>query len=158
MARMKTFFIYFLLVVLFFIYSKVMIYIAINTTYNYKNVDIKSTSITYADVKATSVNGIANVKVKGDNEINFENKYLKIQCYSNNNTVMGTKYIEIGKINNTEEKEFEIRFKYNRVEKAIVDIVEIEQIEQVKDEDKKSDDEMKMTAMLAAVVLLFFFG
>ena len=41
MARMKTFFIYFLLIVLFFIYSQIMIYIGIRTTYKDKDVNIE---------------------------------------------------------------------------------------------------------------------
>ena len=45
MARMKTFFIYFILVVVAFVVSQVLIYVAINTTYNYKNVEIKTTQI-----------------------------------------------------------------------------------------------------------------
>lgn len=124
MARMKTFFIYFLLVVLFFIYSQIMIYIGVRTTYKDKDVEIETTIPMEAQVKATSVNGIANVKIKNTTDKDIEGKYIKLECYSKHDTLMGTKYIQINPIGENEEKEFEIEFKYNEVEKAIITIVD----------------------------------
>lgn len=124
MARMKTFFIYFLLVVLFFIYSQIMIYIGVRTTYKDKDVEIETTIPMEAQVKATSVNGIANVKIKNTTDKDIEGKYIKLECYSKHDTLMGTKYIQINQIEKNEEKEFEIEFKYNEVEKAIITIVD----------------------------------
>ena len=124
MARMKTFFIYFLLVVLFFIYSQIMIYIGVRTTYKDKDVEIETTIPMEAQEKATSVNGIANVKIKNTTDKDIEGKYIKLECYSKHDTLMGTKYIQINQIGENEEKEFEIEFKYNEVEKAIITIVD----------------------------------
>ena len=124
MARMKTFFIYFLLVVLFFIYSQIMIYIGVRTTYKDKDVEIETTIPMEAQVKATSVNGIAKVKIKNTTDKDIEGKYIKLECYSKHDTLMGTKYIQINQIGENEEKEFEIEFKYNEVEKAIITIVD----------------------------------
>ena len=124
MARMKTFFIYFLLVVLFFIYSQIMIYIGVRTTYKNKDVEIETTIPMEAQVKATSVNGIAKVKIKNTTDKDIEGKYIKLECYSKHDTLMGTKYIQINQIGENEEKEFEIEFKYNEVEKAIITIVD----------------------------------
>ena len=95
MARMKTFFIYFLLVVAFFIFSQVMIYIAINATFQYKNIEIKTTIPMEVEVQATSVNGFAKGKIINNTESEIQNKYIKIECYSKYDTLMGTKYIEI---------------------------------------------------------------
>ena len=159
MARMKTFFIYFLLVILFFIFSQIMIYFGIKTTYQYKNVEIKTTIPIEATVKATSVNGIANIKIKNNDGANLENKYLEIACYSKHDVEMGTKYIEIGKINKAEEKEFEIRFNYNKVERATIDIVDKKELEEknIPEEDRVSDKEMGLAAMISALILMIFF-
>ena len=97
MARMKTFFIYFMLVVLMFIFSQVIIYIALNTTYKYKEVEINTTMPMELTVEATSINGKANGKIINNGEEAIENKYVKIDFYSKNNVLMGTKYIEIDK-------------------------------------------------------------
>lgn len=158
MARMKTFFIYFLLVVLFFIFSQVMIYIAINTTYKYKSVEILTTIPVEAKVEATSINGKAKVKVTNNTETTIENKYIEIACYSKHDILMGTKYIKIDKIDAKDEKKFEVRFNYNRVDKAVINIVDEKTLEEnnVKEEDKLSDQERGLAAMISALILLYF--
>ena len=101
-----------------------MIYIGVRTTYKDKDVEIETTIPMEAQVKATSVNGIANVKIKNTTDKDIEGKYIKLECYSKHDTLMGTKYIQINKIGENEEKEFEIEFKYTEVEKAIITIVD----------------------------------
>jgi len=68
MARVKKFFIYFLLVLAFFLFSRLIIYIAINTTYEYKNIELKTTIPIEVEVQATSVNGFAKGKIKNETE------------------------------------------------------------------------------------------
>ena len=157
MARMKTFFIYFLLVFLFFIFSRVMIYIAINTTYKYKSVEILTTIPVEAEVEATSINGKAKVKVTNNTETTIENKYIEVACYSKHDVLMGTKYIKIDKIDAKDEKEFEVRFNYNRVDKAVINIVDEKTLEEnnVKEEDKLSDKERGLAEMISALILLY---
>ena len=157
MARVKTFFIYFLLIVAFFIFSQVMIYIAINTTYQYKSIELKTTIPIKAEVQATLIDGYAKGKVINDTENEIQNKYIKIECYSKNNTLMGTKYIEIDKIGAKEEKEFEVHFNFNKVDKAIIDIVDEKQIEEQNiQEEKTSDPKRGLAAMIAALIILYF--
>ena len=158
MARVKTFFIYFLLVLGFFLFSQIIIYFAINTTYAYKSVESKTTIPMQIEVQATSVNGFAKGKVINQTENKIENKYIKIECYSKNNILMGTKYIKIDKIEAKEEKEFEVRFNFNRVDKAVVDIVDENIVEEqnISEEQKVSDPERGLAAMLTAVILLWF--
>lgn len=158
MARVKTFFIYFLLIVAFFIFSQVMIYIAINTTFEYKNIILKTTIPMEVEVQATSINGFAKGKVINNTENEIQNKYIKIECYSKNDTLMGTKYIEIDKIGAKEEKEFEVHFNFNKVDRAVIDIIDEEQLEEqnIKEEDKTSDPQRGLATMLAALILLYF--
>lgn len=158
MARVKTFFIYFLLIVAFFIFSQIMIYIAINTTLQYKNIVLKTTLPMEVEVQATSINGFAKGKVINNTESKIQNKYIKIECYSKYDTLMGTKYIEIDKIGAKEEKEFEVHFNFNKVDKAIIDIVDEKEVEEqnIKEEEKISDPERGLATMLAALILLYF--
>lgn len=158
MARMKTFFIYFLLVVAFFIFSQVMIYIAINTTFQYKNIELKTTIPMEVEVQATSVNGFAKGKIINNTESEIQNKYIKVECYSKHDTLMGTKYIEIDKVGAKEEKEFEVHFNFDRVDRAVIDIVDEKELEEknVTEEQKTSDPEKGLAAMIAAVILLSF--
>lgn len=150
MATLKKFLMYGSWVILFFIFSQIMIFIAINTTYKYKKVESYSTLITQAEVKATSVNGFAKCKVKSG----AQNKYIKIDCYSKNDVLMGTKYI---KIETNEEQEFEVRFNYSKVDNAKVDIVD--QIPQdIEQEQTMSDHKMNAAMLISALILLITFG
>ena len=156
MARVKTFFIYFLLVVAFFVFSQIMIYIAINTTYQYKNIELKTTIPMEVQVQATSVNGFAKGKIINNTESEIQNKYIKIECYSKNDVLMGTKYIKIDKVGAKEEKEFEVRFNFNRVDKAVIDIVDENIIEEqnIKEEERISDPERGLVATITALLIL----
>ncbi len=158
MARMKTFFIYFILIVAFFIFSQVMIYIAINTTFQYKNFELKSNIPMEVEVQATSINGFAKGKIINNTESEIVNKYIKIECYSKHDTLMGTKYIKIDKIAAKEEKEFEVHFNFNKVEKAVIDIVDEKVVEEqnIKEEEKTSDPDRGLATMIAALILLYF--
>lgn len=157
MARMKTFFIYLLLVVAFFIFSQVMIYIAINTTYKYKKVEVKTIIPIEIEVQATSINGFAKGKINNDRDENIQNKYLKIECYSKNNVLMGTKYIKIDEVKAKEEKEFEVRFNFSKVDRAVIDIIDESQLEDnIQDKDKVSDGKLGLAAGISALILLYF--
>lgn len=158
MARMKTFFIYLLLVIAFFLFSQVMIYIAIHTTYEYKSVEIKTAIPIEIEVQATSINGFAKGKITNNTESKIENKYIKIECYSKHDVLMGTKYIKIDKIGTKEEKEFEVHFNFSKVEKAIIDIVDEKVVEEqnIKEEEKISDPKRGLATMIAALILLYF--
>lgn len=150
MTTLKKFLMYGSWVLLFFIFSQIMIFIAINTTYKYKEVESYSTLITQAEVQATSINGFAKCKVKAG----VQNKYIKIDCYSKNNVLMGTKYI---KVETNEEQEFEIRFNYSRVDNAKIDIVnEIPQ--DIEEEQTMSDPKMNAAMLISALILLITFG
>lgn len=152
MARMKTFFIYLLLVVIFFIFSQIMIYIAINTTYKTKPVEMKTSIPIEMEFKTTAINGFAKGKISNNTSESIENKYLKIECYSKHDILMGTKYIEIDKIGAKDEKEFEIRFNFNKVDKAIIDIVDETELNNVSDKDKKSDEQLKFAEIIDALL------
>ncbi len=157
MARLKRFLMYGSWVLGFFIFSQIMIYIAINTTYKYKNVEVTTAIITQAEVKATSINGIAKCKIKNNTQQAIENKYVKVECYSKNDVLMGTKYIKIDKIETNEEKEFEVKFNYNKVNKAKIDIID-EIPKDVKQEQTISDKEMNIAMIISALILLINFG
>ena len=157
MARLKTFFKYFIWALAFFIFSQVMIYVAINTTYKYKNIEIETPLILEAQVEATSINGIAKCKIKNSTQNDITDKYIKIECYSKNDVLMGTKYLKIDKVNTNEEKEFEVRFNYSRVDRAKINIVDNVD-ENTTEEQKISDPEMNAAMVISALIMLFTFA
>lgn len=155
MGRMKRFFNYFLLVVLFFIFSQIIISLSLHTSYSYKSVEIKTIIPITAEAQATSVNGYVKGKILNNTGEAIQNKFIKIECYTKNDILQGTKYVEIENINTKETLEYEMKFNYSKVEKVVIDIVD-EISKDVPEEDKMSDKEMNFAMLVGALVLLYF--
>jgi len=153
MGTMKKFFIYFLLIVAFYIFSKVAINGALSTTYAYKDVNVKTDISMDVAVEATNINGFAKGKILNDSGKKIEDSYIKIECYSKNNVLMGTKYIEIDELNTNEEKSFEIRFNFNKVHRAEISIVD-EIDNSVDEKSLLSDRELGFIALIGTFVFL----
>ena len=157
MSRLKTFFKYLVWIVLFFIFSQVMIYFALNTSHKNKAVEIKSSIIKEAEVKANSVSGTAKCKIYNDTQNSIQNKYIKIDCYSKNGVLMGTKYIKVENIPANEEKEYEVRFNFNKVNNAVIQIVD-EISEDVEETQLFSDPKMNLAMTITALIFLMTFA
>lgn len=124
MSTMKKFFIYFLIVILFYIFSRVIIYFTLDTMFQYKKVIFKTPIPIEVELQATSENGFIKGKIVNEIDRKIKDKYIEIKFYSKNDVLMGTQYIGINEICTNEEKEFEIHFNYNRVDRAELDIVD----------------------------------
>ena len=100
MSRMKTFFKYFLIVVLFYVFSNIMINAFFKMSYKDMTgyqIDASPVFVDVTEAKATKRNGYINGIVKNNTEATVENKYLKVSMLSKNNNVLGEKYIKIDK-------------------------------------------------------------
>ena len=116
MDRMKTFFKYAMCIILFFIFSEIMINLNLETTY--QNIGRKDnlSQVTVYQAQATKVNGRIKGKIFNDAENKVGGKYLKIDLYSERNNNLGTKYIDISNIKQNETQEIELYFKLQDVE------------------------------------------
>lgn len=118
MKRMKTFLIYALLIIAFWLFSDILIYISINGTY--ANVDTRiytnSPEIIIGQSKATYVNGYVKGGIKNNTEEIISNKYLKIDMYSPRDVKLGTKYVEINNLTPNEYRDFEMWYKFTDVD------------------------------------------
>ena len=115
MDRMKTFFKYVLWLVLFFIFSEIMININLETNYNDIGRKDNIEQVTVYQADATKING----RIKGtiDNADNtIQNKYLRIDLYSERDNFLGSKYIDISTMREDETRNFEVYFKVQDVE------------------------------------------
>ena len=153
MPTHKKFFMYLIWVILFFVFSRVMIFFALSTTYSYKDVTCKSSLIKEAAVETNAVTGTAKIDIYNNTNKDIKEKYIKIECYSKHDVVMGTKYIKIDNIQTNEEKEFEVIFNYNNVDKAIIDVID-ELPDNTTEEQKISDTQLTFVALVAAVITL----
>lgn len=118
MSRLKTFFMYFLIVLLFFIFSNVMIKAFLRVSfYDMKSYDIKveNAFVDITEAKASNRNGYIKGTIKNTSNDIIQDKYLKVTLISKNNLDIGEKYIHIDKLEPEQIKKFEITFDYDNV-------------------------------------------
>ncbi len=116
MSRMKTFFKYAMWIILFFIFSEIMININLKTTY--RNIGRKDNlnQVTIYQAQATNVNGRikGTIMNKAEDKINYQ--YLRIDFYSERDVLVGTKYIDVSAMRDNETRNLEIYFKLQNVD------------------------------------------
>ena len=116
MSRMKTFFKYAMWVILFFIFSEIMININLETVY--RNIGRKDNlqQITIYQAQATKVNGRIKGTIYNDANNKITDRYLKIDLYSERGNLLGTKYIDLLGIRENETRNLEVYFKVQDVD------------------------------------------
>lgn len=143
MDRIKTFAKYAIWIILFWIFSDILINIGINTTY--KDVQAKEVipqGIEVQQMQATKVNGRMRIAVRDQS---LSGKYLKISLYSDIGNELGVEYLEIGDLKENEIKSIEKYFK-------IVDVKSYEVL--VVDEKGESSEGFMDTAMSAITIIM----
>lgn len=116
MDRMKTLLKYALWVILFYIFSNLMIYLNIETTY--QNIGRKDNleQVTVYQAQATKINGRIKGTIYNSTENKITNNYLRIDLYSERDNYLGSKYIDVSNMRDNETREFEIYFKVQDVD------------------------------------------
>lgn len=148
MKRLKTFGKYLLLLIVFFIFSRVLIFIGLNSTYG--KISLKETApegVTISSAMATSVNG----EVKGHISEEITSKYIKFNFYSDIDTLMGSYYITSSELENGN---FEFYFKLNYIESYSIEATDEEP--EALHLDSFSVEEFKGYLILSAFVALMF--
>lgn len=129
MNRIKTFAKYALILILFYIFSNILIFFGINT--NYDNLDVKGTipeQVNITTASATLVNG----KVKGylSDTSSISDKYIKFNFYTDTDSLACIKCLKVSELKN---KEFSFYFKYNYITSYSVEIVNESEYQDVND-------------------------
>ena len=155
MGTIKTFGKYLLWLILFWIFSDILIYLSINTTY--ANVDAKvytnSPEIIIGESKATYVNGFIKGSIKNNTSEIINNKYLKIDLYSARDVKLGTKYVKIDNLEVDKYQEFEMWYKFTDVDYA--NIIVTDNIENASEEEFLSQE--TATYLVFGTVLILYF-
>ena len=116
MDRMKTFFKYAIWIILFYIFSNILIYLNLETTY--QNVGRKDNlpQVTVYQAQATKINGRIQGSIYNGSEHKITNKYLRIDLYSERDVFLGSKYIDVSTMRDDETRNFEEYFKVQDVD------------------------------------------
>lgn len=139
MARMKTFLLYLILFVSFFIFSSVISNWAVKGL-NEKITDIeiltKTPIIAVDNCETGKYSGNISGTVRNDTGKHIEKAFLKIDLYNQSNRYIGTKYEELRYFNVNELLKFSTKFRFEDVEAIKLSVVYDErQVEQISNQN-----------------------
>ena len=127
MDRMKTFFKYFLVLVIFYFFSTIMINSFLKVSYteleNY-SINTQPLFVDVTEAEASKRDGHIYGVVKNNSDTVIENKYLKFSMLSKNENVLGTKYVKIEKIEVNELYNYEVEFDYDNVKSFKIELTD----------------------------------
>jgi len=155
MKTMKKFLIYALLIAAFWLVSDILIYFAINSTFN--SVDTKvytnSPEIVIEESKATFINGVVKGSIKNNTDSIINNKCLKIDMYSPRNINLGTKYVKIENLQPNTNQNFEMWYEYTEVDNVIITVTD-EPVDIV--ENQFISQKISLSLFVGKLLLLYF--
>ena len=124
MKRVKTLLMYALWVILFFILSDFLINVGLNAAY--KPIERKDNiaQVNIYQAEATLVNGRIRGVVTNSQPDELNNKFIKIDFYSERDNLVGRKYIAVNNLPVGESEVFEFFFESHEVKSYEVKIVD----------------------------------
>ncbi len=150
MSRVKTFAKYAIWLILFWIFSDILIHVGMNSIY--KDMESKSKipeGIEIVQMQSTKVNGIIKLKV---NDVELSGKYIKVDLYSKFGNLFGTQYLQVGNIKENESKEIETFFKISDVKSYEISVVE----EKGENSEGFMDTAMSAISVIILVIKMLF--
>ena len=116
MDRMKTLLKYVLWVILFFIFSNIMINFSLETTYQDIGRKDNLEQVNVYQAQATKINGRIKGSIYNNTESQILNDYLRIDLYSERDVFLGSRYVDISALRDNETRNFEVYFKMQDVD------------------------------------------
>lgn len=135
MKTFKKIMFYVIVIFAFILFSNIMIRVGLKNTYKTISGEIKTSSpeITISEIKTTDVNGYAKGTIKNNSDNNIEKIYIKLDLYSKRDVNLGTEYFEVNNLKAGASREFEIDYRYSRVNHYEITCVEEKIAPEVKD-------------------------
>ena len=161
MSRMKTFFKYFLAIVIVYILVDIGSFYVLKSTYLTKDYSVEESilDLQVTEAKATYLNGYVNGTVKNNTDVQVANKYLKIDIYSERGVLLGTKYVKLNDLNPGESSAFSSSFNYNQIDNMKISLVDGSELPEKETLDfgfdNPKDAKITFAVILGAVIILF---
>lgn len=127
MSRMKTFLKYLIILVLFYVFSNIMIDAFLKVSYTDMsgyNINVTQLYVDVTEAKSSNRNGYINGIVKNNTNVVVENKYLEINMLSEKGNILGVKYIQIDRIEPNQLRKFEVKFDYDNVKTFNIELTD----------------------------------
>lgn len=161
MSRMKTFFKYFLAIIIVYIIVDIGSFYVLKSAYLTKDYSVESSilDVQVTETKATYLNGYINGIVTNNTDVPVTNKYLKIDSYSKRGVLLGTKYVKLDDLNPGEQASFNSSFNYEQIDNVklfVIDGAELPPTGELNfGFDNPEDAKMTLAVILGAVIILF---
>ena len=132
MSRLKTFFIYAVIVATIVLCTDFIVSFILNSNYSEIKYDIGVTEpkIEIIEAKTTYMNGYIKGTITNNTNTEIINQFIKIEFYNNRNNKVGTEYLKIDNLKVQEAKNFELKYKIKNVDHIKLTIV-LEQTEEI---------------------------
>lgn len=139
MSRMKTFFIYFLILVGFYIISNLLINAYIKTSYfkiKEYEIDVKEATVTIIEAKASKDDGYIEGKISNPNDEDIALRYMVVELFSDSNVSLGKEYQKIERLKTGQIKDFKVTFTYNNVKSFKITFIDETEMQRIEEEKK----------------------
>ncbi len=159
MARMKTFFLYALIVIAFMIFSDFFIFAAIKTTYvdfDRQIVATQNAKVTIQDAKKTYMNGYIKGTIENVTNQTINDKYLKYEFFSNQDNSLGAKYIRLNDLEAGEKRDFEVTYNIQDTSYYRVTEIDADEAGDIPEEEFSMDVKISFYHVLAGLIILYF--
>lgn len=159
MARMKTFFLYALIVIAFMIFSDFFIFAAIKTTYvdfDRQIVATQHVKVTIQDAKKTYMNGYIKGTIENVTNQTINDKYLKYEFFSNQDNSLGAKYIRLNDLEAGEKRDFEVTYNIQDTSYYRVTEIDADEAGDIPEEEFSMDVKISFYHVLAGLIILYF--
>ena len=131
MKRMKTFLIYLLIFVGFFVLSDVLINVSLNTSYHIITRKDNLEQVVINQAEATQV----NLRIKGTVTNLVENpitlKYMRVDFYSERDNLVGSRYIDVSNLKENESMDVEINLRLDDIDSYSISFTNDKSTEEV---------------------------
>ncbi len=161
MSRMKTFFKYFLAIVIVYIIVDIGSFYVLKSAYLTKDYSVENSilDVEVTEAKATYLNGYVNGTVTNNTDVPVTNKYLKIDSYSKHGVLLGTKYVKLDDLNPKEQASFNSSFNYEQIDNVKLSVIDGTELPPAGELDfsldNPEDAQMTFAVILGAVIILF---
>ena len=153
MDRLKTFAIYALILIVFFVFSNFLINVGLNSSY--ANITSKGEipeQVRITTAQATLINGRILGTLTNSGTENINGEYLEIDFYSERDNFLGRTYLQINNLNQNETQDIELYFKLQNVDYYTVSITN-EKLETGTENIEIIKDDMTRVAVWIGVAL-----
>jgi hypothetical protein len=157
--RMKNFFTYLLMGILLFVFVDILSFGYIYSTYKpieQYEIAVTTPNVTVEKAKTTNVNGFVKGEITNNGITTIANQYLKFDFYSERDVKVGTKYLKLENIQQDEQQEYKVQYKFDNVQYFTVNMATQEEVDNAQEFELKIDESQQSTLLISGILLLMF--